>query len=157
MARQHLSDPEPEPGVSHAGAEPSIDTLSPAIEQHVRRWQGLVQRAARRYGLLGQDEEELTQDLRIRIWRALSRGGENPKGIGSSYVYQAAMSAAVDLLRRRRSERAAHTAPLDQLQDVIAAPAMHAIDETDLSAALEQALSTLASDRRVVVRMHLDG
>jgi RNA polymerase sigma-70 factor (ECF subfamily) len=123
----------------------------------VRQWGGLVQSAARRYGLLGAEQAELTQDVRIRLWRALGRTSENPRSIGSSYVYQAVMSAAIDLLRRRRLERSGRTISIDEIPDRMAAPPPRLGNEAELDAALERALATLAPDRRGVVRMHLDG
>jgi RNA polymerase sigma factor (sigma-70 family) len=143
--------------VEDSSAVHSTERFSPIIEELLQRWAGLLRTAARRYGLAPADEIELEQEFRIRLWRTLERGREKPKDIGSSYVYRVVMSAAVDLLRRHRAERAASRLSLDDVGDQIPAPQVHDTDEAELTAALENALSTLALDRRVVVRMHLDG
>jgi RNA polymerase sigma-70 factor (ECF subfamily) len=129
-------------------------TLSLSIEHALARWGGLVRRAARRYGFDGPDLEEIEQDIRIRLWRALERQGENRTGVGASYVQEAARSATIDLLRRRRRERSHLT--LEQVPDLRDA-GRAGDDAAALATLLERALLTLGPDRRVVVRLHLDG
>jgi RNA polymerase sigma-70 factor (ECF subfamily) len=133
--------------------DPTPPSLSLAIERALARWGGIVRRAALRYGFDGPDLAEIEQDLRIRLWRALERQGENPGGIGASYVQDAAMSATIDLLRRRRKEREQVSIDnVPELQDRRGAP-----DERDMIAVLDSALERLPADRRVAVRLHLDG
>jgi RNA polymerase sigma-70 factor (ECF subfamily) len=132
---------------------PPPPTLSLSIEHALARWGGLVRRAARRYGFDGPDLEEIEQDIRIRLWRALERQGENRTGVGASYVQEAAMSATVDLLRRRRRERA--QVALDGLPDL--EDRRGQASEPDLVALLERVLLRLPPDRRVAVRLHLEG
>jgi RNA polymerase sigma-70 factor (ECF subfamily) len=128
-------------------------TLSLSIEHALARWGGLVRRAARRYGFDGPDLEEIEQDIRIRLWRAIERQGENPTGVGASYVQDAAMSAAVDLLRRRRRER--EQLALDVVPDLEDRRGL--ADEADLITLLERTLERLPPDRRIAVRLHLEG
>src|ERR1700675_3385004 len=94
-----------------------VDSSSPAIEAAVVRWGGLIRRAALRHGLAGADIEEVVQDLRIRMWRALERPSENNPTDSASYVYRAAMSAALDLLRRRRSGPLGRPVALEAVSD----------------------------------------
>src|SRR5687768_14562831 len=103
--------------VEDSSAVHSTERFSPIIEELLQRWAGLLRTAARRYGLAPADEIELEQEFRIRLWRTLERGREKPKDIGSSYVYRVVMSAAVDLLRRHRAERAASRLSLDDVGD----------------------------------------
>jgi RNA polymerase sigma-70 factor (ECF subfamily) len=133
---------------------PGRPSLSSAVEQLLVRWGGLVRGAARRYGFDGADLEEIEQDIRIRLWRTLERQGENPRGVGASYVQDAARSAAIDLLRRRRRERTHVT--LDQVPDLPDADRGMA-DPDALLERLEGALAKLAPDRRIAVRLHLEG
>jgi RNA polymerase sigma-70 factor (ECF subfamily) len=129
--------------------------MSADIEALLQRWSGIVRSAARRYGFNPPEEDELTQDLRIRLWRALSRQGENRGGLAASYVYQAAMSAATDLLRRRRRDRR-HVG----LDAEVAAPPGTGVaspSSSDILDVLDAALQALGPDRRVAVRLHLEG
>ncbi|HEX5819893.1 MAG TPA: sigma-70 family RNA polymerase sigma factor [Gemmatimonadales bacterium] len=135
-------------------SDPSSSSLSLDIEHALARWGGIVRRAAHRYGFDGPDLQEIEQDIRIRLWRALERQGENPKGVGASYVQEAAKSATIDLLRRRRRER--EQVALDQAGDVPASSRAGG-DEEQLTALLERAITALAPDRRVAVRLHLEG
>jgi len=149
------------PRVERTGAEESSparfrEAFSLPIEHLVRRWESLIRGSAYRYGLPDEDRDELTQDVRIRLWRALERGGESPPGMASSYVYQVVTSAAVDLLRRRR-DRGARELSLEDVATALPAAAARETDEAELESVLERALSTLPTDRRIVVRMHLDG
>ena len=78
-------------------------TESHAIEGVVARFGMLLGALRARYRLTSAEADELVQDVRIRLWRAMeSRAGEEPS---AAYVKQAATSAALDLLRRRRRAR----------------------------------------------------
>jgi RNA polymerase sigma-70 factor (ECF subfamily) len=134
-------------------SDPSPSPLSLAIEHALARWGGIVRRAAHRYGFDGPDLQEIEQDIRIRLWRALERQGENPTGVGASYVQEAALSATIDLLRRRRRER--NQVTIDTVPDL---PDRRSVaSEPDLVTLLERTLARLPADRRVAVRLHLDG
>lgn len=134
------------------------DVVSAAIEAAVERWGGLIRRAALRHGLTGSDMEEVVQDLRIRLWRALDRPNEKNPSQSSSYVYRAAMSAAVDLLRRRRAGPLGRPVDLELVSDTLPARGGNiGDDEADQVAALGRALERLLPERRLAVRLHLDG
>ena len=77
------------------------DPLSNALESVLKRFGTLLQTVGRRRGLGVAELDELEQEVRVRLWRALSEH-ENITHVKTSYVYRAAMSAAVDLIRRRR-------------------------------------------------------
>jgi RNA polymerase sigma factor (sigma-70 family) len=124
--------------------------LSLRIEALVERWGGVIQKAARQYGLSGQDIDEVTQDVRVRLWNLIERDGIGAD-INASYAWRAASSAAIDLVRRDRMSRSAMTVTIDHV------PAPHAPDDTDLLARLDEALRALQPSRRVAVRLHLDG
>ena len=138
---------------------PTRDVVSSALEEHVRNFADLLRFALRRHGLAPGDLDELTQEVRLRLWRAL-RTEEQIAAVSSSYMYRTAMTAAVDLIRRRRHERRA--APLS---DDIATPGTgtprsagwDAATAEETSRLVQQAFSSLPKDRRVAVRMHLAG
>lgn len=101
--------------------------------------------------------DEVFQEVRIRLWRTLG-SGERISGAPASYVYRTAVSAAIDLIRRRRVRR---EESLDERLDshpVTAVPDPARRLESDESLErLEHAIAELIASRRVVVRMHLAG
>lgn len=132
--------------------------LSHALEGVLQRFRQMVRSVGARHALRDADLDELVQDVRIRLWKG--RGtSEEIRALPTSYVYQAAMSAAVDMLRRRRREASRSTdAAAD---DVDRVPLRGGADDLarlrDLEARVEAALGRLVPTRRVVVRMSLAG
>ncbi len=137
-------------------------TLSRTLEEVIRRYHGLLNAVGHQYGLSPSDADELVQEVRIRLWRAL-RDAEKIAGAATFYIRRTALSAAVDLIRRRRAR---HEEALDQ-----AGPALekrgdpgvvvdqHRREEAaaEVRARLELALDVLAPSRKVVVRLYLSG
>lgn len=120
----------------------------------------MLHSVGRRKGLRGAELDELEQDVRVRLWRSLEEG-ERIERASSSYVYRAAMSAAVDLIRRRR----------DRLEDPIEADdepgtPVHPIargrpdtefEQRELGESIDRAVNELAEPRDVIVRLYLSG
>lgn len=134
------------------------DTVSHALEAVVARYGGVLRTIAARYRLSPGDREDLVQEVRVRLWRALDV--ERIETIPASYLYRTAASAALDLIRRRRSSR---EEPVDdvgsaepRLTDGALRPDQVA-QLSDLAAQIERAIETIASSRRPVVRMYLAG
>ena len=146
----------------HSGpADEGEAALSRAIEAMTAEWAGLIEAAAVRFGLQGFERDDLTQRVRLRLWRALERRGPQgssaaPPAINPSYGYQAAVSAAIDIVRERRSQRSAERVPLDTVSNTLAATP-EGPTESELVAALDTALGRLDPARRVAVRLHLSG
>lgn len=136
----------------------AADGLSPALEAVVARFSGLLRAIGRRYGLPDADADELTQEVRIRLWQA-QREGERIGRVTSSYVYRTATSAAIDMIRRRRARKSdpvpivPDTAPDAPLPEQPAA----AFERQELGKQIAHAISRLAPARQVAVRMHLAG
>lgn len=136
-----------------------MDDVSPALETLVGRFGELLRRAGRRWGLAEQDLDELLQDVRIRLWRALQTG-EKISTVTASYAYRTAQTAAVDLMRRRRGRR---ETPLPAYAEAVpamvavAAPQLEQVTRDEVTQQLEAALGQLAKPRSVAVRMHLAG
>jgi RNA polymerase sigma-70 factor (ECF subfamily) len=132
--------------------------LSAALEAAVARFQRLIAAIGRRHGLADADVDEVMQEVRIRLWR--TRGErETLEAMGSSYVHQAAVSAAIDVLRRRRAARTGvdATTPLaPHLAQARDDPA-HLAERQELAGKVYGCVEQLLPSRRPVVRMHLAG
>ncbi|HEY0972660.1 MAG TPA: sigma-70 family RNA polymerase sigma factor [Gemmatimonadales bacterium] len=138
----------------------SRDDLSSALEEALAGYMALIRRVGWQHRLAGADLDELTQDVRIRIWRARGES-EQIRPVTSSYMYRTAVSAALDLLRRRRAGRSVAVEP-DVLQaraDAVSVAVGPADDlaESELAEQVARAVDTIAPARRPVVRMHLAG
>lgn len=134
------------------------DTLSPALATALTRFTGHVQAIARRYGIAPEERDELVQEVRIRLWRALATE-DRISNVPASYVYRAAISAAVDLIRRRRARREVHVdigRPSGEAffghSELVDSP-----ERGELAERVGAAVEALLPSRRPVVRMYLAG
>lgn len=138
------------------------DTLSPALERALQKFAGVVRRVCWRYRFVGAEVDELIQEVRIRLWHAHS-GSERPhetlEAIPASYLHRTAMSAAVDLLRRRRARRTDQMVSIDdEPSGLSGTPGPdQTLAESDLAEQVERAIQSIQPSRRPVVRMHLLG
>jgi RNA polymerase sigma factor (sigma-70 family) len=139
--------------------DPEVDdAISPALQALLLRCSEKVRIIGRSMRLAPHTVDELFQEVRIRVWRAV-KSGERIEGLPASYVYQTAMSAALDLARRRRSRRESDARDLtaaSHLADRSAAADL-AVERSELRAGLERALAELGETRRPVVRLYLSG
>ena len=123
------------------------------------RYSGVLRTVGARYRLPNSDLDELAQEVRVRLWGALGTN-ERIDAVTPSYLYRAATTAAIDIVRRRRSARGD---PLDQVDDAEVsarrAPSTPDRDASlrELSERIDEALQTIAASRRPVVRMYLAG
>ena len=126
--------------------------LSKQIERVVGRTAALVRSQASCHGLAGSEVDELLQDVRIRLWRAL-RTADAIAVIPDSYVYRTARSGALDMIRRRRWERE------EPLEAAVAAAAHSSPDAGRVGTrqVIDAAVDRLIDSRRTVVRMYLAG
>ncbi len=137
---------------------PQADSISLPLEKLIQRFAGLVRKLSWQHGLSEAEVDEVMQDVRIRLWRALGET-EKIQEVNTSYMYQTVTSAALDLIRRRRSRR---ETPVEmhldrgQLGEEPSGPERD-LENQELSAQLFDAVSTLPEARRPVVRMHLAG
>jgi RNA polymerase sigma-70 factor (ECF subfamily) len=123
------------------------------------RFRDVAMRAGMAHGLRGEELDEVLQDVRIRLWHAGASAGKL-ETLTASYVYQAASSAALDLLRRRRARREQLTdelLPDGPLAATSTPSADRALVSQETVAAVGAALEELVPSRRAVVRMHLLG
>lgn len=121
----------------------------------------MVRRVAWRHRLSDSDVDEVMQEVRIRLWRAHQNaegGSEQIAAAPASYVYRTALSAALDLLRRRRARRADSMVDLDdELSVAPAAGPDGELEATELTAQVTRAIDMIPASRRPVVRMYLAG
>ena len=138
----------------------TADDISSAIEQALGSFGSMVRRVGWRHRLSDADVDELVQDVRIRLWRARAES-EQIRTAGASYVYRTAVSAALDLLRRRRAHPVETLDPDGEPGEaarasVLVGPAEE-LAESELAAEIARVVDTIAPARRPVVRMHLAG
>jgi RNA polymerase sigma factor (sigma-70 family) len=138
---------------------PGRDALSAALERVLERFGTRVRHVASRYRLQGDDLDELLQQVRLRLWQA-QKDADTIDATPASYVYRTAVSAALDLLRRRQARP--ELPESDHQDGVLPEPA--AADATDqdlqdreLAAMVTAAIETIVESRRPVVRMYLAG
>jgi RNA polymerase sigma-70 factor (ECF subfamily) len=138
------------------------DPLSAAIEAALSRFAGIVRRVGRHGRLSERDLDELVQEVRIRLWRAHEgdpEATEQIRAAPASYVYRTAVTATLDLFRRRRARREADMVPLDgEGGGVTAGPGPEEdLAAHELAALVARAVDRLPATRRPVVRMYLAG
>ena len=139
-------------------SSPAIDAVSAALESVLARCARMVRSVGARHGLSDADVDDVVQEVRIRLWRSCTTS-EQIAGLGTSYVYRAATTAALDLLRRRRARGAHVTEPVDDHSERLASRsgADDDVAAADLERQVLAALETLPLSRRTVVRMYLSG
>jgi len=137
--------------------EPGADA-SRALEEIITRFDAFIRRAARRHGLAGTDVDDVVQELRVRMWKALGTA-DVIRTAKPSYIHRAAVSASLDIIRRRsvRRHEVSSLEDVDSLRVDSGRRADADVDRTELAAAVHRALSLLVESRRAVVRMHLAG
>jgi len=131
---------------------------SPEVERIVARYARMLRSVGRRRGLGDEEITDLIQEVRIRLWRALA--ADAGRTIQTSYVYRAALSAAIDLIRRRRARR---EEPLEE-HVAVSEPAVEerlqpdqALEQAELGTRITEAVNDLPEPRDVVVRLYLSG
>ena len=135
--------------------------LSLAVEAVLTRFGSMVRQVSRRYRLDESDADEVMQEVRIRLWRA-QQTSEQIGEVSTSYVYRTASTAALDVIRRRRSRRAEHHQSLDDEAAPVAlaatAPDPHgALEGSEVAEQVTRAIESIPASRRPVVKMYLTG
>ena len=134
--------------------------LSLAVEAVLTRFGAMVRQVRRGYRLDESDVDEVMQEVRIRLWRA-QQTSEQIGEVSTSYVYRTASTAALDVIRRRRSRRAEQHHSLDEATPVAlpaTAPDPHgALEGSEVAEQVARALDSIPASRRPVVKMYLTG
>lgn len=128
------------------------EALSSALEAVMSRFSRMLRSVGRRRGLDDVDLRDMEQEVRLRLWRALGTS-ERIETAKTSYIYQTAMSATLDLIRRRRAR------PEEDLEsvEVPTAGSDTSYEHQELGARIDGAVDELDEPRSVVVRLHLSG
>ena len=135
----------------------AADQASLALEAVLATFGSMVRGVGWRHRLSDADVDEVMQEVRIRLWRSKATG-EQIAGVASSYVYRIAVSAALDLMRRRRTRRVGLAESIDDSELPASTPNPHAAAEAlELSEQVARAVETIPATRRPVVRMYLAG
>lgn len=143
----------------HVGRTMAADQdLSRTLEDLLACFGGVLRTVAARYRLAPGDRDDLEQEVRIRIWRAVA--SERVGVVPASYLYRVASSAALDLIRRRRSSREDSMIDVGNhfpaLADDAPGPEREA-ELGDLAQQIRRAIETIPASRRAVVHMYLGG
>ena len=127
------------------------------FDRLVSSYAAMVVSIGRKRGLDATDLDEVMQDVRIRLWKALG-SGERIGRVNTSYVYRTAMSAVCDFVRARRN-RWIHSMEDDRETAVAASvPGADAgLDRRELMREIGRAVEDLTPEQRPVVRMYLAG
>lgn len=145
------------------GERPAEERLDAMLREHGGLLRSVVARVCPRS--LGINVDDVAQDARVRLWRAI----ESEREIASpaSYVARVATTAALDAIRRVKARKEEHRGLSEDIvhddDRRIAAPAARGGDpeelasRRELAAAIERALATVAPARRTAVRLHLQG
>jgi RNA polymerase sigma-70 factor (ECF subfamily) len=147
------------PSLDRGIGDTSAVELSDALEDVVRRFGNFMRRTAHRHNLGAGEIDEVMQDTRIRLWKALGTS-DNIRQAPASYIYRTVTSAALDFLRRRRARR---EDSLDEAAETAVSRALapHAADHNQRAAevgrAVANAVELLVESRRAVIRMYLAG
>lgn len=131
--------------------------LSLPLERIIQQFSGLVLSIGRRAGLADADLDELVQSVRLRLWRTR---GEMVDGstVSSSYMHHTAKSAAIDIVRARRSRMASASDPIEPMALVDGTlPPDRAIEARELADAVAAVVDGLSADRRTAVKLYLAG
>jgi RNA polymerase sigma factor (sigma-70 family) len=137
----------------------SPDAVSGTLESLLLRYRESVQRIGRRHGLSDQLLDEAIQELRIRLWRAFP-GSDQLAAVSPGYLYRAAVTAALMVIRRRRAKRESGVEMTAHFEETIAARVAQpdqAFDESELAERLARTVDELPAARQAVVRLHLQG
>ena len=147
---------------SLAPMDGASESLSPALERVLAKFSGTLRSVCWRYHFTGADVDELLQEVRIRLWRAhgeVPGASEHIASISASYLHRTALSAAIDLMRRRRARGGDRTFALEDDDEGLPAESSpeRELEQSELAAQVERAIERIHPSRRPVIRMHLLG
>ena len=137
----------------------SPDPTSLALDAVLARFAERVKYIGVQHGLQGSDVDDLVQEVRLRLWKALE-SGEKILSAPASYIHRTAVSGALDVLRRRRARREtpvrlSRPSGLAMMGESPSADRM--LEQVELQERVGQAVEQLIPARRSVVKMYLAG
>ena len=137
---------------------PAPDSLSASLEAVMARFGGMLRSIGWRHRLSEADVDELMQQVRIRLWQAQGTG-EQISRAPASYVYRTAVSAALDMMRRRRAQRVEQTVSIEDPGVAVSSVVSpeRDLESSELTEQVARAIESIPASRRPVVRMYLTG
>lgn len=141
------------------------DPMSAALETIIARFARMLQHVALRHGLPPEDVAEVVQEVRVRLWRARPTS-ETIESLGVSYIYRTAMSAALEVVRRKRgsgpvvsfiNDREGREGGALAVAAVAARGPEQTLARSEVALAVSQAVHDLPQARRTAVRLYLVG
>ncbi|HEY7410611.1 MAG TPA: sigma-70 family RNA polymerase sigma factor [Vicinamibacteria bacterium] len=123
-----------------------------AFDELVARWDGKISGAIQRVVGSGEDVRDVSQEVFLKAYRAL--GGFKQEARFSSWLYQIALNACRDRLRRRRRRP---QVPLDEAEEAVASATaaspdpLDAVLARDLRQAVAEAVAALPEEQREVI------
>lgn len=140
-----------------SGPNPDHQRLEALLSEHAER----VRLVMLRYRLPqhGIDPQEIEQQVRIRLWKAIQR--DRSGAFGASYIQRIVASVAIDAMRRARV-RPSEPGPeddergMDRLDADTAQPDATASDDQRVRI-LARCMDELPSRRRLPISLHLEG
>jgi RNA polymerase sigma factor (sigma-70 family) len=135
------------------------DPTSLALDAVLARFAARVKYIGVQHGLQGSDVDDLVQEVRLRLWKALE-SGEKILSAPASYIHRTAVSGALDVLRRRRARRETpvRLSRPSGLAIMGESPsADRRLEQVELQERVGQAVELLIPARRSVVKMYLAG
>ena len=145
-----VKDEHSEKPVQNLATQPIEPATGPDMEQIFREHATRVMSAAYRVTGSAQDAEDVLQTVFMRLVRR--EGTVQLQGNPAAYLHRAAVNAAVDLVRSRRTSRAT---PLDDAAGKLAAPETGAADRKlasgELRDEVRKALETVHSEIPILI------
>jgi RNA polymerase sigma factor (sigma-70 family) len=150
MPNHRVTPPLPDPAL--------LRGVSTALKATLARYRRMILSIGYRHGLDEADVDEVLQEVRVRLW-STHQDAETLAGLGSSYVYQTAASASVDILRRRRAARTGVEAVAELTPNLASRDRgpVAVLEEREFADRIFAAVDQLPDARRAVVRMYLAG
>ena len=142
---------------------PGFESADSRLESLLSEYGGILRRAIASLvpGRLGIQVDDVEQEARIRVWRALE--GEKEIRDPASYLYRVAVSATIDAVRRVRARREEQRFESNAPGEAEAGPADSApspeqrAQAREITTAIQRASSKLGRDRRNAVLLLLQG
>jgi RNA polymerase sigma factor (sigma-70 family) len=130
------------------------------LEEYGRFLRSVIVRTCPRH--LGIEIDDIEQDARIRMWRALQ--DERNLTNAASYIYRIAVSATIDAVRRvmaRHEEQAESDTDIESDMSVPAVDPRQSpervAERSQLMQKVEAALAALSENRQTAVKLYLQG
>lgn len=132
------------------------ERLEQLLREHASRVRFLLLR--HRLPQHGIDPDEIEQQVRIRLWKAIQR--DRSGAFGASYIQRIVASTVIDALRRAKVRPSEPGSEEDQalegLYDEDAQPE-HAASDDERLEILARCLDEIPSRRRLPINLHLQG